>query len=326
MEDDALESHLEIGNGLTSVDAYEVEDIARALRAIAWTDKARVMVRALASAPDRALSRLAMARLVGSDSVNSTNTVLGNFCKALALEIDSDLLDEWKPSGTGRRNDWVMFACYGVTNEDPVEGDTDSWRFGMREGLAKALEQIGFAPFVASELDELSDDDDEDDYPSSLEEIDSASTDGEFDELSETERNAVVLARIGQGRFRDALLERWDGRCAVTGVSVEAALVASHIKPWSFCTNAERLDPDNGLLLVGTLDRLFDCGLISFDADGMLLVSPRVPVEQRAKLGISGVHRVSPVPVTTAAFLAFHRESCFWDSLDDEADDDEIGQ
>jgi hypothetical protein len=307
VQQDELEHDLNTDGGLTRIDAYEVEDIARALRAIQWTDKARVMVKALASAPDRALSRLAMARLVGSDSVNSTNSALGNFCKALALELDSDLLEEWKPTGAASRGDWVMFACYTVDNDEPIDGESDSWQFVMREGLARALEQIGFVPFVASEFDESSDDDDEDDYPSALEEIDSASTDGEFDELSETERNAVVLARIGQGRFRDALLERWDGRCAVTGVSVEAALVASHIKPWSDSTNEQRLDPANGLLLVGTLDRLFDSKLISFDSKGTVMISSRVPLREYDGLGLSRSLRLRLVRPDTEEYLAHHR-------------------
>jgi putative restriction endonuclease len=38
-------------------------------------------------------------------------------------------------------------------------------------------------------------------------------------------------------------------------------LRASHIKPWSDCSNRERLDPLNGLLLVAHIDALFDNGL-----------------------------------------------------------------
>ncbi len=313
MTDDELEHDDEHGDGLTTVDAYDVDDIALALRAIEWTEKERAMVRALASAPDRALSRLALARAVGSDSVNSTNSVLGNFCKALAIEIDPDLLEEWKPTGATSRGDWVAFACYGAENDDPVEGDPDTWRFVMREELAKALDQIGFAPFVASQFDTMIDDeeDEDGDDPTVLDDIEAATEAGELDNLSATEREAVVLARIGQGRFRDALLERWGGRCAVTGVSVEAALVASHIKPWAHCTNAERLDPDNGLLLVGTLDRLFDYGLITFDGNGRIRVSPRVPEEAYGPLGMSRATRLRAINDCVARYLKYHSGYCF---------------
>lgn len=62
----------------------------------------------------------------------------------------------------------------------------------------------------------------------------------------DTETLALVAARIGQGRFRDAVSKKWDERCAVTGCSVREALRASHIKPWATSSSNERLDPDNG--------------------------------------------------------------------------------
>lgn len=42
---------------------------------------------------------------------------------------------------------------------------------------------------------------------------------------------------------------------------------ASHIKPWRKCSNKERLDPQNGLLLTARINALFDCGLISNDVN-----------------------------------------------------------
>jgi predicted restriction endonuclease len=70
---------------------------------------------------------------------------------------------------------------------------------------------------------------------------------------------------VGQGYFRQALIERWNG-CALTGYKDPTLLIASHIKPWSACTNRhERLSPDNGLLLTPNLDLLFDKGIITFD-------------------------------------------------------------
>ena len=46
-----------------------------------------------------------------------------------------------------------------------------------------------------------------------------------------TTRDALVKARVGQGRWRDDLLRFWSSRCAVTGLQVEKLLRASHIKP-----------------------------------------------------------------------------------------------
>jgi hypothetical protein len=91
--------------------------------------------------------------------------------------------------------------------------------------------------------------------------------------ISATQREQLVLARVGQGRFRASVLALWDGRCAVTGCSLGAVIRASHLLPWRAATNEERLDPENGLPLVATLDALFDAGLISFDPEGVLLAT-----------------------------------------------------
>ena len=73
-----------------------------------------------------------------------------------------------------------------------------------------------------------------------------------------TDRLALVKARVGQGLFRDKLLNRWENKCAVTGSTVLQILRASHMKPWRESTNFERLDPANGLLLTANFDALFD--------------------------------------------------------------------
>ncbi|MFN2857939.1 HNH endonuclease, partial [Escherichia coli] len=84
----------------------------------------------------------------------------------------------------------------------------------------------------------------------------------------------LVRQRVGQDRYRDALLAYWGGACAVTGVTVTETLRASHAKPWAECTDdTERLDAFNGFLLVANLDALFDRFLISFDGTGRLLIS-----------------------------------------------------
>lgn len=80
-----------------------------------------------------------------------------------------------------------------------------------------------------------------------------------------TEREEVRRARLGRGRFRRELVRVWGGRCAVTGVDLPPLLTASYVKPWRAATNAERLDPYNGLLLLPQYDRLFDRGLAVFE-------------------------------------------------------------
>jgi len=123
--------------------------------------------------------------------------------------------------------------------------------------------------------------------------------------LSPTERESVILARVGQGVYRSQLIDAWDGRCSVTGTTVLAALVASHIKPWIAASNAERLDAANGLLLVGTLDHLFDEGLITFDDDGAIDISPTVSETEYSALDLSRSLRLRHVPPAALPYASF---------------------
>ena len=68
----------------------------------------------------------------------------------------------------------------------------------------------------------------------------------------DTTRQALINARIGQGKFRDDVMERWGGACAFSGCKTLEALRASHIKPWRNCSNEQRLDPANGQILVSS--------------------------------------------------------------------------
>ena len=95
-----------------------------------------------------------------------------------------------------------------------------------------------------------------------------------------TEAEAVVRQRVGQGLFREMLMEYWEGRCAVTGLAVPELLRASHAKPWKDADDRERLDVYNGFLLAVHLDALFDQGLMTFTAEGVAEFSPRLTSEE----------------------------------------------
>lgn len=88
-----------------------------------------------------------------------------------------------------------------------------------------------------------------------------------------TTKAQLIQARVGQGRFRKAVLAR-EQACRLTGITQPACLVASHIKPWADCDDHERLDDANGLMLAPHVDHLFDTGQISFQDNGQLIVSP----------------------------------------------------
>lgn len=130
----------------------------------------------------------------------------------------------------------------------------------------------------------------------------------ELDELLPTERKALIDARLGQGRFRTDLLRVWNSSCAVTEVRVPALLRASHIKPWSKSDNRERLDPNNGLLLIANLDAAFDKRLISFDASGGMLFSAELGRAPHLLLGIRPGSRLTKKPsLKQQIFLEAHR-------------------
>lgn len=91
----------------------------------------------------------------------------------------------------------------------------------------------------------------------------------EDDGVPPTQTEALAQQRLGQARYRAALMALWNGACALTGVDIPELLRASHAKPWSDASDRERLDPFNGLLLEVRFDQLFDQGLISFNDDGI---------------------------------------------------------
>ena len=124
-----------------------------------------------------------------------------------------------------------------------------------------------------------------------------------------TEVERLVRQRVGQARYRDALLTYWGGSCAVTGVAVTEALRASHAKPWAECADdAERLDAFNGFLLVANLDALFDRFLISFDDAGHLLTSTRLSPSDLSGLGIHSGMRLRWLASEHLHYLQWHRE------------------
>lgn len=130
--------------------------------------------------------------------------------------------------------------------------------------------------------------------------------------LMETEKQSIVLARRGQGLFRQRVssVER---ACRVTKVSQPEYLRASHSKPWRDSSNEERLDGENGLLLTPDVDLLFDRGFLSFKDNGDVLVSPIADRISMEKMGLSAalLRNVGSFSEGQKRFLQFHREKIF---------------
>lgn len=128
--------------------------------------------------------------------------------------------------------------------------------------------------------------------------------------LTTTERDSLIKSRVGQGIFRDKVIEYWGG-CAVTGLNNSSLLIASHIKPWADSSNQERLDPMNGLLLNPNLDKLFDRGFITFDEHGSIQISSRITVQELKLLGIQIDMKLRKLSPKLTSNLKYHSEHVF---------------
>jgi putative restriction endonuclease len=87
--------------------------------------------------------------------------------------------------------------------------------------------------------------------------------------------SAAVKIRRGQSYFRNVVLNNFGGCCGVTRLDIRELLIASHILPWGKYPQ-ERLNVRNGLCLSRLHDAAFDMGLIAFDDNLRLLLSPRL--------------------------------------------------
>lgn len=127
-----------------------------------------------------------------------------------------------------------------------------------------------------------------------------------------TEAERLVVQRIGQDKFREALLDYWGGKCPVTGITDERLLRASHIVPWSRChSDAHRLDVHNGLLLSALWDAAFDAGLVSFADDGAPQISQHLSAAALTGLGIGREQAIPDLRAAHLANLAWHRKHVF---------------
>ncbi|AZK64833.1 HNH endonuclease [Pectobacterium versatile] len=127
--------------------------------------------------------------------------------------------------------------------------------------------------------------------------------------LTNTEKETIIKIRIGQGEFRDKLIKKWKG-CQLTGCEHITLLKASHIKPWKDSDNRERLDVNNGLLLTPTYDTLFDKGFISFDKEGIMLVSDEIKPFMQTLTGSKKQNNII-LSKKQEKYMAYHRDEIY---------------
>ncbi len=124
--------------------------------------------------------------------------------------------------------------------------------------------------------------------------------------LSSTEQKAVTKVRVGQGYFRDLLIDKYSCKCALCNISTKYILTASHIKEWVSSTDYEKLDENNGLLLCAHHDALFDKHLITFDNSGNVQISPTLSAQEQLDLGLTTLPSITVTP-EMLPYLAVHQ-------------------
>ncbi len=90
-------------------------------------------------------------------------------------------------------------------------------------------------------------------------------------ELRRTGKPQVITPRLGQGSFRLAVLDAYDGACAVTNEHSLPVLEAAHIRPWK---DGGRHELSNGLPLRRDIHCLFDLGFVTVTPGLRFAVSP----------------------------------------------------
>lgn len=137
-----------------------------------------------------------------------------------------------------------------------------------------------------------------------LEFINSTDTLLESSSLTEYEKRALLKQRIGHSKFARLVKKRAKNVCQINNI-ISRNLIASHIKPWAFSKNNEKLDPANGLCLSPNYDCLFEDGHISFNDDGSIIIKG-LSNSEISSYGLSG-NEIIKVANGQEKYLTWHR-------------------
>lgn len=228
------------------------------------------------SSPAHTASTTDLARSLGYSQYRATNLIYGRLASKVCEAWGSPLPKTYRGIG-------ILLNGYR-------ESSDQHWRLEMRPALVAALDELGWYTDPISH------------YPTGRGESQAVGT--------KTEALTFRGGRLGQTGFRASVIAYW-GSCAVTGCSALELLSASHIKPWKDATDAERLDPFNGVLLTPNLHAAFDLGLISFRADGCVLLSSLADRDTLDALGIHSRLRIDRLSTDHMKYLEYHRDHVF---------------
>lgn len=126
----------------------------------------------------------------------------------------------------------------------------------------------------------------------------------------ETEKKALVKVRLGQSKLRNEILNK-KKECEICKIKNAKLLIISHIKPWAKSDDSEKLNEHNILLLCPMHDALFDKGLISFDENGKILISPKLDKNELELMNIDEESHIKTNSEEQTEFLKYHRKNIF---------------
>ena len=122
-----------------------------------------------------------------------------------------------------------------------------------------------------------------------------------IDETPDKRVMREILARRGQPRFRNNLMDAYGGSCCVTGCKVVELLEAAHIDPHS---NGGDYTLANGLLLRSDIHTLFDQYLIAIDEYNRIKISKKLLDSEYKKLHMERLQMPRPIAIPSKDALA----------------------
>lgn len=232
-------------------------------------------------------TRLSEAVGMGDKGPIVGNGQYGKFAHRIANVLNFEPVERY-PDGT-------PIWTYTLGDAHQQKDRYGHFQWIMRPALAQAMEQMRLVePIVEHDaLDDLA----------TMHEVAMS--------LTEKHRMTYQKARIGQGQYRENLINYWGG-CAITGCKLHNVLIASHIRPWRECNVDQAVDMTNGLLLTPNLDKAFNDGFITFELDGRIRLSPQLKPEIAALLGITNTMRLRKEPTSYhQTYLEHHHAEVF---------------
>lgn len=233
------------------------------------------MLKANLDSPYHTITATRLSNIMDFPNYNSANlrygTLAGKFCDFFKVEPAENL---------------YILVYFKKIN--------DEWHWTLRENVVAAIVELNLF--------------ENETIPNILIEIETFKNDQK--PVENTTKEAIIQSRIGQGLFRANLIEYWQG-CSVTGCQLFEILKASHIKPWRYSNNEERLNLFNGLLLMPNLDSLFDHGYISFDEKGKILISESLNLKYKQMMGIIDSMSLRKIEKDHKIFLQYHRANIY---------------